>query len=156
ASSRRATRLSAPSGSPAASARAAAVISESIGIPPHLSLSQVRCPVLNLSPDHQPARHIDDGSSDAGTLTKGRKGTMSTDTTGTREEWLAARLQLLNEEKELTRRSDELAQQRQALPWVRVDKQYRFATEAGNASLGDLFQGRSQLLVYHFMFGPDY
>lgn len=76
--------------------------------------------------------------------------------TGTREQWLAARLQLLAEEKELTRRSDELARRRQQLPWVRIDKEYRFATEQGPASLADLFVGRSQLLVYHFMFGPDY
>jgi len=76
--------------------------------------------------------------------------------TGTRKEWLAARLQLLEAEKELTRRSDELARQRQALPWVRIDKKYRFETEGGSASLADLFRGRSQLLVYHFMFGPDY
>jgi predicted dithiol-disulfide oxidoreductase (DUF899 family) len=76
--------------------------------------------------------------------------------TGTREEWLAARLGLLKEEKELTRRSDELARRRQELPWVRVDKDYRFDTDEGNASLKDLFKGRSQLLVYHFMFGPDY
>src|SRR5450432_1807355 len=76
--------------------------------------------------------------------------------TGTREEWLAARLDLLEAEKALTRRSDELAQLRQELPWVRVDKEYRFETEAGTASLADLFDGRSQLLVYHFMFGPDY
>src|SRR6202165_5911660 len=76
--------------------------------------------------------------------------------TGTREEWLAARLGLLKEEKELTRRSDELARQRQELPWVRVDKDYRFDADEGNASLKDLFKGRSQLLVYHFMFGPDY
>ena len=76
--------------------------------------------------------------------------------TGTREEWLAARLELLKDEKELTRRSDELALRRQALPWVRVDKEYRFDTEEGSASLVDLFKGRSQLLVYHFMFGPDY
>ena len=76
--------------------------------------------------------------------------------TGTREEWLAARLGLLQQEKELTRRSDELAQQRQSLPWVRIDKDYRFETEQGKASLPDLFGGRSQLLVYHFMFGPDY
>ncbi len=73
-----------------------------------------------------------------------------------REEWLAARIGLLKEEKELTRRSDELARRRQELPWVRVDKEYRFETEDGSASLGDLFRGRSQLLVYHFMFGPDY
>jgi len=76
--------------------------------------------------------------------------------TGTRDEWLAARLDLLAAEKELTRRSDEVAQRRQALPWVRIDKPYRFDTDAGSASLDDLFQGRSQLLVYHFMFGPDY
>jgi predicted dithiol-disulfide oxidoreductase (DUF899 family) len=76
--------------------------------------------------------------------------------TGTREEWLAARLELLKEEKELTRRSDEVARRRQALPWVRVDKDYRFETEEGSASLADLFQERSQLLVYHFMFGPDW
>jgi predicted dithiol-disulfide oxidoreductase (DUF899 family) len=73
-----------------------------------------------------------------------------------REEWLAARLGLLKEEKELTRRSDELARRRQELPWVRIDKQYRFETDEGRASLADLFRGRSQLLVYHFMFGPDY
>ena len=76
--------------------------------------------------------------------------------TGTREEWLAARLDLLQAEKELTRRGDELAKQRQALPWVRVDKDYRFDTDEGSASLADLFRGRSQLLIYHFMFGPDY
>jgi len=76
--------------------------------------------------------------------------------TGTREEWLAARLDLLTAEKELTRRSDELARRRQELPWVRIDKQYRFDTDEGSASLADLFRGRSQLLVYHFMFGPDY
>jgi predicted dithiol-disulfide oxidoreductase (DUF899 family) len=76
--------------------------------------------------------------------------------TGTRKEWLAARLELLEEEKELTRRSDELAQRRQELPWVRIDKEYRFETDEGIASLADLFRGRSQLIVYHFMFGPDY
>ena len=75
---------------------------------------------------------------------------------GTRKDWLAARLELLDAEKEFTRRGDALAQQRQALPWVRIDKEYRFDTEAGSASLADLFGGRSQLLVYHFMFGPDY
>ncbi len=76
--------------------------------------------------------------------------------TGTREEWLANRLELLEAEKELTRRSDELARRRQELPWVRIDKEYRFQTDEGNVSLADLFRGRSQLLVYHFMFGPDY
>src|SRR5437870_4214846 len=76
--------------------------------------------------------------------------------TGTREQWLAARLELLKAEKELTRRSDELARRRQELPWVRIDKQYKFDTEEGSASLADLFRGRSQLLIYHFMFGPDY
>ena len=81
---------------------------------------------------------------------------MTTHDTGTRDEWLAARLALLQEEKEFTRRGDELARQRQALPWVRVDKDYRFETEEGSVSLPDLFRGCSQLLVYHFMFGPDY
>src|ERR1700740_2822406 len=81
---------------------------------------------------------------------------MTTHTTATREEWLAARLALLDAEKELTRRSDELAQQRQSLPWVRIDKAYRFDTDEGSVSLAELFRGRSQLLVYHFMFGPDY
>ncbi|MFF4117527.1 DUF899 domain-containing protein [Streptomyces sp. NPDC001714] len=81
---------------------------------------------------------------------------MTTHKTGTREEWLAARLELLKAEKELTRRGDELARQRQELPWVRVDKDYRFETSEGTVSLAGLFQGRSQLLVYHFMFGPDY
>ncbi|MDI3471229.1 MAG: hypothetical protein OJF62_003292 [Pseudolabrys sp.] len=81
---------------------------------------------------------------------------MTTHAIGTRDEWLKARLDLLKAEKELTRRSDEIAQRRQALPWVRVDKDYRFDTDKGGATLKDLFRGRSQLLVYHFMFGPDY
>ena len=76
--------------------------------------------------------------------------------TGTREEWLAERLELLTEEKALTHRGDELARRRQELPWVRIDKEYRFETGDGTASLADLFRGRSQLIVYHFMFGPDY
>src|SRR5690349_23554191 len=82
--------------------------------------------------------------------------TTTTANTGTREQWLAARLELLEAEKELTRRGDELARKRQALPWVRVEKEYRFDTENGRAALADLFRGRSQLIVYHFMFGPDY
>jgi predicted dithiol-disulfide oxidoreductase (DUF899 family) len=82
--------------------------------------------------------------------------TMVDHKTGTHEEWLAARLQLLEAEKELTHRSDEIARQRQELPWVRVDKEYRFDTDDGPATLADLFRGNSQLLVYHFMFGPDY
>jgi predicted dithiol-disulfide oxidoreductase (DUF899 family) len=81
---------------------------------------------------------------------------MTTHKTGSRDEWLAARLELLGAEKALTRQSDELARRRQALPWVRIDKAYRFETDEGSASLADLFRGRSQLLVYHFMFGPDY
>ncbi|MFP3567072.1 DUF899 domain-containing protein [Paraburkholderia sp. SIMBA_030] len=81
---------------------------------------------------------------------------MTTHMTGSREAWLAVRLELLEAEKALTRQSDELARQRQALPWVRIDKTYRFETDEGSASLADLFKGRSQLLVYHFMFGPDY
>jgi len=76
--------------------------------------------------------------------------------TGTRDEWRAARIELLGAEKELTRKSDELARRRQELPWVRIDKPYQFETDEGSASLTDLFRGRSQLLVYHFMFGPDY
>src|ERR687883_56991 len=75
---------------------------------------------------------------------------------GTREQWLEARLELLQAEKELTRRGDELARRRQELPWVRIQKEYRFDTDDGSASLAGLFRGRSQLLVYHFMFGPDY
>jgi predicted dithiol-disulfide oxidoreductase (DUF899 family) len=78
---------------------------------------------------------------------------MADHNTGTREEWLAARLELLKAEKELIRRSDELARRRQELPWVRIDKEYQFQTDEGSASLADLFLGRSQLLVYHFMFG---
>ena len=81
---------------------------------------------------------------------------MATHLTGSREEWLDARLKLLEAEKELTRRGDELARQRQDLPWVRVGKDYHFDTDDGRASLADLFRGRSQLLVYHFMFGPDW
>src|ERR1700727_3318667 len=82
--------------------------------------------------------------------------TMTTHKTGTREEWMAARLALLQAEKELTQRGDELARQRQELPWVAIDKEYRLDTEEGSVSLADLFKGRSQLLIYHFMFGPDY
>ena len=81
---------------------------------------------------------------------------MTTHTIGTRAQWLAARLELLRAEKEFTRRGDELARQRRELPLVRIDKAYQFETEKGNASLADLFEGRSQLLIYHFMFGPDY
>ncbi len=78
---------------------------------------------------------------------------MSKHKTGTREEWLAARLELLKAEKALSRQSDKVARQRQALPWARIDKEYRFETDEGSASFADLFRGRSQLLVYHFMFG---
>ena len=81
---------------------------------------------------------------------------MTNHKTGTRDEWLAARLELLEAEKALTRRSDELARWRQELPWVRIDKEYRFETDEGKASLAELFRGRSQLLIYHFMFGPEY
>src|SRR4029450_143248 len=89
-------------------------------------------------------------------MTNNERRTMTNHITGTHEEWLAARHKLLEAEKELTRRSEELARRRQELPWVRIDKEYRFETEEGSASLADLFRGRSQLLVYHFMFGPDY
>ena len=81
---------------------------------------------------------------------------MTNHTTGTREEWLAARVELLGAEKELTRQTDDLARRRQELPWVPIEKDYRFETEDGSASLVDLFAGRSQLLIYHFMFGPEY
>jgi predicted dithiol-disulfide oxidoreductase (DUF899 family) len=80
---------------------------------------------------------------------------MTTHAVGTREEWLAARIDLLEREKELTRRADELAEQRRELPWVRVEKEYSFDTEEGRKTLAELFDGRSQLLVYHFMFGPS-
>ena len=76
--------------------------------------------------------------------------------TGSREQWLAARLELLKAEKDLTRQSDEIARQRQELPWVKIDKEYKFETDERSVTLADLFRGRSQLLVYHFMFGPDY
>jgi predicted dithiol-disulfide oxidoreductase (DUF899 family) len=81
---------------------------------------------------------------------------MTTHKTGTRKEWLAARMELLEAEKELTRRGDELTKRRMELPWVKIDKEYRFETDEGSATLADLFGGNSQLLVYHFMFGPDY
>jgi predicted dithiol-disulfide oxidoreductase (DUF899 family) len=81
---------------------------------------------------------------------------MTQHATGTREDWLAARLDLLAAEKALTRQGDEVARQRQALPWVPIEKDYRFETDAGDASLADLFAGRSQLMIYHFMFGPEY
>src|SRR5215467_14084581 len=92
----------------------------------------------------------------ANDVTTRRRQAMTSHKTGTREEWLSARLELLQAEKELTRRSDELARLRRELPWVRVDKEYQFETDEGSASLADLFRGRSQLLVYHFMFGPDF
>jgi len=81
---------------------------------------------------------------------------MTKHATGTREQWRAARIELLKAEKELTRRGDELAKRRQDLPWVRIDKAYKFDTDDGSASLADLFRGRSQLMIYHFMLGPDY
>src|SRR5262245_51763478 len=83
-------------------------------------------------------------------------GQMTEHRIGTREEWLAARERLLVREKEHTREGDELARERRELPWVRVEKEYRFDTDEGEKSLGELFEGRSQLLVYHFMFGPSY
>src|SRR5262249_26283087 len=87
-------------------------------------------------------------------MSRGRTQHMADRRIGTREEWLAAREQLLVREKEHTRLGDELARQRRELPWVAVEKEYRFETEAGEKSLVELFDGRSQLLVYHFMFGP--
>src|SRR5438874_6396906 len=111
------------------------------------------------SPASWPRRSKDCGESqgrDAKDARRKERRAVTTHMTGTRKEWLAARLELLKAEKELTRRSDELARRRQELPWVRIDKQYRFETDGGSASLAELFRGRSQLLVYHFMFGPDY
>src|SRR6266576_7243588 len=84
------------------------------------------------------------------------KRTVTTHKTGTHDQWLKARLELLKAEKDFTRRSDELARQRQELPWVPINKGYRFETDEGSTSLADLFRGCSQLLVYHFMFGPDF
>jgi predicted dithiol-disulfide oxidoreductase (DUF899 family) len=81
---------------------------------------------------------------------------MTTHKVATREEWLAARNDLLEREKGLTRQSDELARQRRELPWVRLEKEYRFETENGNKTLSELFDGRSQLIIYNFMFGPAY
>ena len=81
---------------------------------------------------------------------------MTAHATGTREQWRSARLELLQAEKALTRQGDEVTRQRQALPWVAVEQEYRFDTDAGEATLADLFGARSQLLVYHFMFGPEY
>src|SRR5216117_2264289 len=116
-------------------------------VTPIVSISRV-----SLSRDQRPPdrieKRVDTRSKETRAMTKHR--------TGTRKEWLAARLELLDAEKELTRRSDELARRRQELPWVRIDKEYRFESDEGKASLADLFRGRSQLLVYHFMFGPDY
>src|SRR5947207_8046927 len=89
-------------------------------------------------------------------ITKTEKSQMNHPKVVSRAEWLTARLELLEAEKELTRRSDDLARRGQELPWVRIDKEYRFEIEEGSASLADLFRGRSQLLVYHFMFGTDY
>src|SRR6266567_5204746 len=94
--------------------------------------------------------------SPGGPAREGDEATMTSHRPGTRAEWLAARLELLDAEKELTRRSDELARRRRDLPWVPVEKEYQFATEDGDASLRDLFGGRSQMLVYHFMLGPDW
>src|SRR5580700_1640143 len=111
-------------------------------------------PGPNLTRVNQPARRVANGANDGAYPTGIR--TMTTHMIGTHDEWLAARLGLLKAEKELTRRGDEVARRRQELPWVRVDKQYRFETDEGSASLVDLFKGCSQLLVYHFMFGPDY
>src|SRR5438270_11490533 len=111
------------------------------------------------SPASWPRRSEDGGESqgrDAKDARRKERRAMTKHMTGTRKEWLAARLDLLEAEKELTRRGDELARRRQELPWVRIDKEYRFETDSGSASLPDLFRGRSQLLVYHFMFGPDY
>src|SRR5213079_200818 len=122
----------------------------------HCSRVPVLCLVIALLPrfvfDERPRPN---GCGRSSTTKLGRRA-MTKHKTGKREQWLAARLELLKAEKELTRQSDELARRRQELPWVRIAKQYTFETDEGSASLADLFRGRSQLLVYHFMFGPDY
>ncbi len=89
------------------------------------------------------------------TVTENKR-TNPTHPIASREQWLTARLDLLEAEKDLTRRSDELVRRRQELPWVKIDKNYKFDTDEGSASLADLFRGRTQLLVYHFMYGPDF
>jgi predicted dithiol-disulfide oxidoreductase (DUF899 family) len=109
----------------------------------------------NLRPEGQPNRGIGHDTAKETQIMTSQMTKTASHATGTREEWLAARLELLEAEKELTRRSDELARRRQELPWVEVDRDYRFETDEGGASLADLFRGRSQLIVYHFMFGPD-
>src|SRR5436190_18462730 len=101
-------------------------------------------------------RRLDDDGDRRNGRRRERRTLMTMHRTGTREEWLAARIELLAAEKELTRRSDELALRRQELPWVRLDKEYVFETDEGSGHLADLFRGRSQLLLYHFTFGPDY
>src|SRR6516164_7895742 len=105
--------------------------------------------MININP---PQGH----SGNAVTLGSNRREKMTTHTMAKRDEWLEARLDLLAAEKDLTRRSDELARLRQQLPWVQVDKMYRFDTDKGGKTLKDLFDGRSHLMIYHFMFGPDY
>src|SRR5437667_3555055 len=122
----------------------ATLVTPTISIPGGKSISSLRSPATES--ELRPGRPCEG---------KERRA-MTKHMTGTRKEWLAARLELLEAEKELTRRSDELTRRRQELPWVRIDKEYRFETDEGSASLADVFRGRSQLLVYHFMFGPDY
>jgi predicted dithiol-disulfide oxidoreductase (DUF899 family) len=122
-------------------------------IPPHLSLPSFEVPALRLSHGQRPRGRCETRAHAIGTK---ETRAMATHTIGTRDEWLKARLDLLTAEKDLTRRGDEVARQRQELPWVRLDKEYRFDTDEGTATLKDLFKGRSQLLTYHFMFGPDY
>src|SRR5258708_28956176 len=112
----------------------------------HTCHSHRSMPGPNLSHDQKPARSIENGTNDE--VYPRERSTMTKHITGTREEWLAARLELLEAEKELTRRSDELARRRQELPWVRVHQEYRFETDEGSASLSDLFTGPPQLLVY--------
>src|SRR5204862_6771305 len=144
-SQRQAERVLSSAGCHCSQARMGWRDQESIRIPPHLSLSSFRYPAQSQSREQRPRSRR-----------KKEIRVMIKHKTGARQEWLAARLELLEAEKELTRRSDELARRRQELPWVRIDKAYRLETDEGKASLADLFKGRSPLLVYHFMFGPDY
>lgn len=151
ATKRQRRRTIAPSALPDASARAAAVISESIQIPTDLSLPAVRWPAVNLSHDQHPASRRNSAVVASGSE---RRAMMTPHITATHDQWLEARRDLLAAEKDLTRRSDEVARLRQQLPWVRVEKTYKFDTETGSKTLKELFGGRSQLLVYHFLFGP--
>src|ERR1700730_16158418 len=157
-SSRKATRFSAPRGSPAARARAAAVISDPIQLPPHLSLPPFRCPVLiYFTTTMEHTQQVSQRRSTMQTSPEsGRKGrsAMNTPPIVSPQEWAAAREQLLVKEKALTRAREALAAERRRMPWVAVEKAYEFDGPKGKASLLGLFEGRRQLIVYRAFFEP--